>query len=179
MKRYTWTIAIAMPLVILLSGCDVAQQLLAGAKKPTASLKGLSFGNISLDSATLLFDVEVTNPYAVELPLLNMDYAVATGSNKLFSGKANIASTIPANGSKVVSLPAKIGYVDVAKAFMGMKTGSSIPYNADLGLSFNAPVIGEMRLPLNKSGELKVPSLPDVSQTDWQKLLLEKARQKL
>ncbi|KOR32474.1 hypothetical protein TI05_07085, partial [Achromatium sp. WMS3] len=32
--------------------------------------------------------------------------------------------------------------------------GSTIPYQANIGLSFNAPVIGKMRLPLSKTGNL-------------------------
>jgi hypothetical protein len=170
MKKNFCIISVAMSLVLLASGCDTVQQALLGAPKPTASLNGVSFGDISLDSATLLFDVEVKNPYSVDLPLLNMDYGLASSGNKLFAGTADIASSIPAKGSKSISLPAKLGYADVAKAFMGYKSGSTIPYTADLGLSFDAPVVGKMRLPLSKTGELAVPNLADLKKVDWQKL---------
>jgi hypothetical protein len=153
------------------SGCDTVQQALLGAPKPTASLKGLSFGDVNLTSATLLFDVDVKNPYSVDLPLLNMDYGVSSGASTLFTGTADVASSIPANGTKSVSLPAKIGYADLVKAFAGFKAGSTIPYNASLGLSFDAPVVGKMRLPLSKTGELTVPNLSDLKNIDWQKLI--------
>ena len=140
-------------------------------KKPTASLKAVSFENITLKSATLLFDVEVQNPYPVALPLLNMDYALATGANKLLSGKADLQTTIPANDKKVVSLPATISYLDVAKAFMGIRPGSKIPYRADVGLSVDTQSLGQIRLPLNKTGELSAPAIPEIDKLDWKKLL--------
>jgi len=152
------------------AGCESIQQVMM-VKKPTASLKAVSFENITLKSATLLFDVEVQNPYPVALPLLNMDYALATGANKLLSGKADLQTTIPANDKKVVSLPATISYLDVAKAFMGIRPGSKIPYQADVGLSVDTQSLGQIRLPLNKTGELSAPAIPEIDKLDWKKLL--------
>jgi LEA14-like dessication related protein len=175
MKKKSVCLILAVLFVaIFVPGCDTVQQALLGAPKPSATLKGLSFGDISLNSATLLFDVDIKNPYAVDLPLLNMDYGVASSGNKLFTGTADIASTIPAKGTKTVSLPAKLSYADVAKAFMGYKSGSAIPYDADLGLSFDTPVVGKLRVPLNKSGQLTVPNLSDLKKVDWQKMILDK-----
>jgi LEA14-like dessication related protein len=175
MKANLHVVLAAISLTIILSGCDTVQQALLGAKKPTASLQGVSFGDVSTSSATLLFDVQVDNPYSVDLPLLNMDYAVASGANKLFTGKADVQSAIPANGKKTISLPASISYLDLAKAFVGVKPGSSIPYNADLGLSFNTPVLGNIRLPLNKKGQLAVPNIPDLNKSGLEKMLLDTA----
>ena len=155
---------------LMSAGCESIQQVMM-VKKPTASLKAVSFENITLKSATLLFDVEVQNPYPVALPLLNMDYALATGANKLLSGKADLQTTIPANDKKVVSLPATISYLDVAKAFMGIRPGSKIPYRADVGLSVDTQSLGQIRLPLNKTGELSAPAIPEIDKLDWKKLL--------
>jgi LEA14-like dessication related protein len=154
---------------VFCAGCDTLNAL--GLRKPTASLQGLKFQDVSLDSATLLFDVEVDNPYAVALPLLNMDYGLTSNNNPLFSGSADVQSTIPANAKKVVSLPAKIKYLDLVKAFKDFKPGSAIPYKADGGLSFDTPAIGKLRLPISKEGQLFVPTIPDIEKIDWQKLL--------
>jgi len=173
MKAKTYTVLLPLILGIMGSGCEGLQQML-DVKKPTASLKGFRFGDITLKSATLLFDVEVTNPYPVALPLLDMNYAIASGANPLLSGKADIQSTIPAGDKKVISLPATVGYIDLAKAFMGIKPGSKIPYKADLGLSVDTPGLGVLTLPLKKTGELAVPEIPKVDELDWKKILLDK-----
>jgi LEA14-like dessication related protein len=156
--------------LLMTAGCDSMQQMM-NVQKPKASLKGISFDNITLKSATLLFDVEVENPYPAALPLLNMDYDITTGANKLLSGRADLGTTIPANGKKVVSLPATVSYLDLAKAFMGIRPGSKVPYKADVGLSVDTKALGQIRLPMNKSGELTAPSIPNIDKLDLKSLL--------
>ena len=160
-------------LFVFWAGCGTVQEALK-VKKPSANLKGLKFEDITLESATLLFDVEVENPYPVVLPLLNMDYALASGANKLLSGQADIQTTIPAKDKRVVSLPAKVRYIDLVKAFKDIRPGSKIPYRADLALSLDTPALGPIRLPLDKTGELAVPDIPNIDEIDWKKILLDR-----
>lgn len=167
-KKYViFIFALSAP---LFSGCEALQDAL-NIPKPTASLKGLRLDEINLQSATLLFDVELTNPYQVPLPLSNMDYNVTSGVNNLFSGKADLQTTVPAKESRTVSLPARINYLDIVKAFKGVRPGSKIPYNADVGLSVDTPALGLLRLPLNKTGDLSVPSIPKIDEIDFKDLL--------
>ena len=170
-KKYAaWTMVF---LFVFWAGCGTVQEALK-VKKPSANLKGLKFEDITLESATLLFDVEVENPYPVVLPLLNMDYALASGANKLLSGQADIQTTIPAKDKLVVSLPAKVRYIDLVKAFKDIRPGSKIPYRADLALSLDTPALGPIRLPLDKTGELAVPDIPNIDEIDWKKILLDR-----
>lgn len=162
-------------IMVLSLGCENVEDLFA-ARKPKASLEGFKLQDVGLEAATLLFDVKIENPYPVALPLLNMDYTVFSGQNKLFSGDADIQSVIPAKQSKTISLPAKVSYLDLVRAFKDVKAGSKIPYKADLGLSVDTPALGELTLPLNKSGELVVPSVPKIDEIDW-KQFLDKAKQ--
>ncbi len=154
-----------------LTGCDALQAL--NLQKPTASLKGVKFDKISLEAATLVFDVEVDNPYSAALPLTNLDYGLTTGTKPLLSGTAEVAGSIPAKSSKTLSLPAKVSYLDLVNAFKGIKPGSSIPYKAQLGLFMDTPVTQNLRLPIAKEGQLKVPTLSDLESVDWQKKILE------
>jgi LEA14-like dessication related protein len=171
MKATRYIIMAMVFALVLSAGCDVLQNM----QKPKASLKGLKVADVSLKSASLMFDVEIANPYAVDLPMVNVDYDVVSNNNKLFAGKADIAGTVPANSTKMISLPVKLSYIDVFNAFKGVSPGSKIPYQADVGLSVNAPVVGVIRLPLNKTGELDVPAIPKA--TDIEKMLLDKIKQ--
>jgi len=172
----TYVISLFVLLGVIASGCETIQQAL-DVKKPSAHLKGLKLEDITLQSATLLFDVEVENPYPVALPLLNMDYALVSNANQLFTGEADIQTTIPAKDKKTVSLPAKVKYMDLVRAFKGIRPGSKIPYKADLGLSVETPGSASLRLPLDKTGELAVPAIPNIDEIDWKKILLDKATQ--
>ena len=104
MKAKNYIILVPVVLGILVSGCETVQQLL-DTNKPSASLKGLGFDDVSLDSATLIFNVEIDNPYPVALPLTNMDYGLSSGGSPFLSGSAAVAGTVPAKSKKTVSIP--------------------------------------------------------------------------
>jgi LEA14-like dessication related protein len=143
-------------LIATCGGCGMLGQ-------PTASIKGVRLTDIGLQSATLTFDVEVTNPYAVGLPLANLDYALASRGQSFLSGKAQMQGSVPANSAKTISLPAKVVYLELMKALTDVKPGAVVPYTAEMGLSVDAPAVGTLRLPMKKSGELPVPACPQVS----------------
>jgi len=152
-------------MMALFAGCESMQQAL-NLKKPTARLTGLKFEEATLDSATLLFDVEIDNHYPAALPLTNFDYSLASGANNFLSGSADSQTTVPAKSSKTISLPAKINYLEMLKALKTVRPGSKIPYNAELGLSVDTPALGLIRLPLKKQGELVLPSISDTNIKD-------------
>ena len=154
-RYFVW----AMVLVtFFLTSCETMNQVL-NLQKPTARMTGLKFENVMLDSATLLFDVEVDNPYSVALPLLNLDYDLSSGAEPFLTGSADLQTTVPAKSKKTVSLPAKINYLDMLKALKDIRLGSKIPYEANLGLSMDAPTLGLVRLPLKKEGEVALPTI--------------------
>jgi LEA14-like dessication related protein len=151
------TIALAS---VFFAGCETINSL--GIAKPTAKMTGLKFADAKLDSATVLFDIEVDNPYPVALPLLNMEYGLSSGVEPFLQGIADLQTTIPAKSKKTVTLPAKINYLEMLKALKGIKPGAKIPYKADVGLSVDAPAVGTLRLPMNKEGEVTLPKVSDI-----------------
>jgi LEA14-like dessication related protein len=155
-KRYIFWATVLVSVFFV--GCETMNQVL-NLQKPTARMTGLKFQDVKLDSATLLFDVEVDNPYSMALPLLNLDYDLSSGAEPFLTGSADLQTTVPAKSKKTVSLPAKINYLDILKALKGIRPGSKIPYKADLGLSVDAPALGLIRLPLKKEGEVALPTV--------------------
>ena len=136
--------------------------LLAGAagctSKPTASITGMKLQGISLTDATMLFDVKVDNPYMIAIPLGNLDYALASQGQQFLNGQADIQGKIPAQASKTVPVPLKINFLKLIGAVKGARPGASIPYKADMGLSLNVPIMGSIRVPMSKEGQLDIPS---------------------
>ena len=169
-QKFIFILALACGTLVCF-GCDALQQALQ-LQKPTASLKGVSFQNISADSAELLFDVDIENPYPVDLPLVDLDYNLVSSDKPFLSGQAKLDEAIPKNGSKIVSLPVKINYIDLARAVMQFKPGVDIPYNAQVGLSVDTPG-GAIRLPLSKEGTLSIPNISDLSKYNWRNLLTD------
>lgn len=162
-KRYLFFIWVLMTACV--AGCETIQESL-NLRKPTARLTGLKIEDVKLDSATLLFDVEIDNHYPAALPLTNFDYSLASGADKFLSGSAKSQTIVPAKSKKTISLPARINYIEMLKALKTVRPGSKIPYNAELGLSVDTPALGLIRLPLKKEGELVLPSVSDTNIKD-------------
>ena len=138
-------------LVTGVSGCAMLE-------KPTARVTGVNVKGISLTEATMLFDVEVANPYTVVLPMGNVDYALSSGGARFLTGKADAQGTVPAGSTKSFGLPVRISYVELLNAVKEARPGATIPYTADFGLSVNLPALGPYRVPMSKTGELAIPS---------------------
>lgn len=161
-------------LALALSGCALLQSLIGGAPRPSASITGVRITDFSLNDLTLVFDLAVKNPYTVPLPLVNVDYSLASQSQPFLQGQAPLQGSIPAGQSKTLSLPAKVVFTSLLKAVKGISLGATIPYKGTLGLSVNAPVLGALRLPLEKEGQLPVPAPPQISvpSISWQNVSL-------
>lgn len=162
--------------LVVFLGCGVLEEYVK-VRQPSATLSRVSLQDISLDSATLRFEVEVENPYAVPLPLVNLDYSLGSRGQEFLSGAADVAGSVPAGGRKTIPLPAKVTYVNLLKTVAGIRPGDVVPYAAELGLSVDAPALGRLRIPLMKEGELPVPTVPEVkvSEIRWDRLSLGEA----
>jgi len=168
------TVVLLLGGLLALPGCAFLQGLLGPLPTPNASVTGVRVTDFSLTQLTLVFDTKITNPYTVPLPLVNIDYTLASQGQPFLQGQAPLEGTIPAGESNTVSLPAKVVFLEVLKVLPNVRPGALIPYHGTLGLSVNAPALGTLRLPIEKEGDLPVPAPPNVSVTSvtWQNLSL-------
>jgi len=157
--------AFALIFASLVGGCQSMQDLIGGAPKPTAHVIGASIRGLSLENIVLLFDVEVENPYAASLPLIDIGYLLASGGRQFLEGTVQPTGSIPARGKQVIQLPATVQFSSLLAALKGVKPGAIVPYTADFRIGVNAPVLGRLDVPLSKSGELPVPAVPHVELT--------------
>ncbi len=160
-----------------LVGCQTASALLSGAK-PTASIRGVWLDQLGPQGLTLLFDVEVTNPYSIPLPVTRLDYALATGEAAFLAGSAPSQGAIPAKKSKTLQLPAAVNFASLLATVSKLRPGAVVPYTASLDLVVDAPQLGELKLPVKKSGEFPIPAAPDVqlASVTWEKLAWDEAK---
>ncbi|RKY24529.1 MAG: hypothetical protein DRP83_07525 [Planctomycetota bacterium] len=132
--------------------------LLSGCGAPTAKIVSVKIGRVSPKSATLIFDLEVNNPYAVALPLAGAEYALSTEGQEFMTGQADIQGVITAGETKQLSLPVQVRFLELFRAVKGVRGKSEIPYTADFGLFVKPPAINKLRLPMQRKGTLKLPT---------------------
>lgn len=147
----------ALVLGIFCCGCEIEQGI-TKFTQPAASLKNVRLTQADANDVKLVFDIQVDNPYCVSLPVTNIDYKLSTGKVMLISGGAEVDAKILPGQSITVEIPAEISGGEFARAFGGFKPGAKIAYKAEVGLSVDTPVIGPVRLPLEKTGSIESPS---------------------
>ena len=160
--------AVALICACLVSGCQSLEGILQTAPRPTGRIIGTELKNLSLERIDLVFNVEVANPYAVDLPLLDLAYTVGSGGTSILQGAIKPSGAVQARGTSVIQLPARITFDSLIRTLKGVRPGSVVPYKADLTLGVDAPVVGMLTLPMSKSGDIPVPAVPEVELTSFE-----------
>jgi len=142
------------------AGCEAAPDTQYDLE-PAAHLEAMRFGGVELDYATLLFDVEIDNPYRVSLPVPRLRYALVSDGHTFLTGTALDNVTVPPNTKKVLTLPDEVTYARLLRALDG-EPGSTIPYKAELTLSLDAPGSGWIDLHAENEGNIILPELPEI-----------------
>jgi LEA14-like dessication related protein len=156
---------------------DVAQVPVT-SDKPTASIVAARLSDLSMDTVTLELDVQVNNPYLVSLPLSALSYSLTSDNRTLLSGSGSPAAPIGATSSDIVPLVLRVSFQDLLSTLSGLQPGHVVNWAIDVQLTVVAPVIGPLTLPLERSGKLPVPAVPEVSLSSvrWDSLSLGEAR---
>ncbi len=148
-------------IAVLLAGCETSREV-QHFDKPTAEMVGLRFQNVKLDYASLLFYVEVDNPYPADLPVVRLKYSLTSEGNTFLTATAFNSIAVRPNRKEVVSLPDEVIYARLLKS-LNSRPGSTIPYKAVLQLSVDAPNLGLIELSSEKEGWLVLPNAPEIN----------------
>ncbi len=160
MKR----ILLLLTFTFILSGCAELLQLLqqSNIQKPSASVIDAKLSGLSFSKADLLFDIKIDNPNNVGINLAGLDYGLKINNFSLFSGTKDDPLNIAAKGSSTIQVPLSLKYDDIYKTVKTLTGQDKSTYTFEGGVSFDLPVLGKIRLPLSKSGELPLLKLPKI-----------------
>ncbi|MCG8487438.1 MAG: LEA type 2 family protein [Chromatiales bacterium] len=164
-------------LIMLFQGCSSlqqAEQLMSGIQ-PTGEVKGVKLSGLDLRGIDLLFDVEVDNPNPVAISLDGLDYDLKLLDRSFLKGQQSMGMSLAADGKSQVKLPVRMEFEQLLKHYSDLSKRDEVPYQLDLGLGVDVPLLGRVRLPVSYQGRLPVPKLPDVrvSRIDVQRLSLQ------
>jgi len=144
-------------MVVALSGCAALKQ---AVPYPSAAIRGVDVDGVTLSALTLRFDVEVGNPYGSDLPVLGFDYALATRGTRFLEGAHESQESIPAKATRVLPLLVRIPFSGLVEVVESVSPGAVFPFEAEVGIKVATPLVGEVRLPMAKEGEIRIPSFP-------------------
>jgi LEA14-like dessication related protein len=140
---------------LMLTGCAALQEQF---KEPTIAVQDMQVRSVSLTDMQLDFILGVDNPNPIAMAVSGLSYRLELEDRPLFEGTTTERVKVAANGSSRISLPFTLSYEDVLGGLDALAKRKSLPYTlsgkVDLGL---------FSLPYSRSGELHLPSLPEVS----------------
>ena len=146
--------------VAFFAGCETTRDIQYD-REPAARLEALRFGGVELDYATLLFDVEIDNPYPVGLPVQRLRYALISEGRTFLTATAFDDVTVPSNTKKVITLADEVTYARLLRALDSVP-GLEIPFKAELTLSLDTPGSEWINLHAEKEGNIVLPEPPEI-----------------
>lgn len=143
------------------AGCETSPEV-QHVDRPTARMVSFRFQDVKLGYASLLFYVEIDNPYPADLPLVRLRYSLTSGGNTFLTATAFDSVSVQPNRAEVVSLPDEVIFSRLLKS-LNSKPGSTIPCKAILRLWVDAPNLGLIELSSEKEGWLVLPNAPEIN----------------
>ncbi len=156
--------------ITLLSGCaSVVDALRDASMRPSASITGTRLADLNLQAVDLVFDIQITNPMTVALPLVDIGFGLATDAEIFLSGRTAMQGSVPAGGNRTIQLPISVDFSETLDLLSRLRPGQVVPYTASLTLAVDAPGLGPLELPLNTTGEFPIPNAPsvDLGKVEW------------
>lgn len=142
---------------LVMTGCAAVQQAIP---TPSARVDAVDIESVTLSDLTLRFDIEVENPYGSPLPVLGLNYDISTSGRDVIEGWVKASESIPAGETRILPMSTKIPFEALVTAVETIRPGTTIPYEAKLGLEVDAPLLGGVEVPMRKEGEVRIPLLP-------------------
>lgn len=147
-------VALTLVITLLSSGCAMLRRAVI---YPTARVESVELAHVGFDAATIEFTLGVDNPYSVSLPVAGLDFALSVEEREFLEGSADLDRVIPAHETGRLNVPVRVPFIEIYKLASDLQLGSTLGYHADLGLRVTTPVAGEVSLPLDADGEIKLP----------------------
>ncbi len=99
-----------IPVIILLSIVLFSCKSMDIKQKPKAKAKGVDIESVSLDDITLLFDVELDNPYPIPFKLNDVMFTLIVENQEVFKTNTPKGLSLKPKGKKVTTFRVKLPY---------------------------------------------------------------------
>ncbi len=151
--------------VISLSHCtDLMNILKKGSiEEPNVKVTKTRLAGLGFKQVDLVFDIQIDNPNPVGISLAGFDYDLLLNNISFLKGKQDKSLEIKANDVATIQLPLSLLFENIYATYQRLKSEDKISYTLNTGLTFNLPVLGELRIPVSTTGEFPAIKIPVVS----------------
>ncbi len=147
------------------SGCSMIGTLIGRTKikEPEVSFIGAELSKLSFDAVDFLFDLKIKNPNNIGIKLAGFDYDFLVNESSFIKGTQDQGLEIAAVGEETIRFPLSLRFSDLYQTFQILRDQGISSYRINVGLSFDIPILGAVRIPISKSGEFPLVKLPKLS----------------
>ncbi|MCU7924442.1 MAG: LEA type 2 family protein [Candidatus Thiodiazotropha sp. (ex Dulcina madagascariensis)] len=152
---------ITLFLFTLLPGCSTFEQVMEG-QKPTVQVVGVKLTGLDFEGIDLAFDLKVDNPNPFPIDLAGLDYDLKLLDSSFLKGEQPMGLSLAADAGSRIKVPLRLGFQQLMSTYRQLKHVDRAAYRLDLGLGFDIPVLGKVRIPIDYEGDFPLPRIPEV-----------------
>jgi LEA14-like dessication related protein len=150
--------------VVSLSGCALLDAILGGGvKEPVVKIESVDFGSVSFESLELLFNIMIENPNQFGISLSSFDYELLLNERSFVKGDQRDGMQIAASAKSAVQIPVSLRFRDIIESVQSVAQQDTSKYQFKSGFAFSVPVIGDVRIPVQRSGMIPVVKAPSIN----------------
>jgi len=162
MFRQNVQILMIMVICFCCFGCSTLQKL-GGIKPPKLSIKNVNIANAGLKEMDLVMAIQVENNYPIGIHLPAFDYNFTINDHVFLKGENALNQNISALGTNQVNVPVKIHFMDLYQSLSALVSQDEALYNLNGNIHFDVPILGRMKIPFEKTGDLPLLKMPKIS----------------
>lgn len=147
------------------SGCAVIDAILGEGRvqEPVVNVESVNVGDVSFEALELLFDINIENPNQLGITLSSFDYELLLNEKSFVRGDQPDGMQIEAEASNTVRVPISLTFRDIIESVQSVAREDSSQYQFKSGFAFNLPVIGDVRIPVQRTGAIPVIKKPSLN----------------
>ncbi len=153
--------------LFLLDGCAALQDLSNSIQKPNLSVENVRISDFDFEELELTYDIKINNPNALSVQMLAYDYNLDINENTLVTGDQKKEIAIEASGASTFQVPVRLNFTDVYRSVQSLRNTDEASYSFLSNLTFDLPVLGETKVPVNKEGHIPLLKTPKISLEDF------------
>ncbi|WOH09509.1 hypothetical protein DCAR_0728966 [Daucus carota subsp. sativus] len=134
-----------------------------GTKKPEAKITHVGLKDVNLEFVTYNAKISVTNPYPTPLPIFQITYALKSADRELVSGTSPNPEPLKANTTTELEFEMKVSFTMLVSLARDIGADWDIDYDLQINVVGNVPAMGDVTIPISNKGQMKLPTLKDLS----------------
>nr|ACJ04786.1 LEA-2 protein [Bupleurum chinense] len=141
---------------------DYVSEKIADMKKPEAEVLDVDLKDVSRSCIIYDAKVSVTNPYSTSVPICDITYCLKSNSREIASGTVPDPGSLKGKDITMLDVALKVPHNVLMSLAKDIGADWDIDYELEIILIVDLPIFGNIRIPINSKGEIKLPTMSDL-----------------